>query len=275
MLTSHQRSQFQSHGYCVIPGFKSLAQIERLKVAAQQIIDDFDPVSFPTVFTTHADAEEMDAYFLESGDKVRCFLEAEALDQAGKLRLPKSHAINKIGHAMHDLDPEFEAFARDPRLALVAADLGIEQPLLWQSMYIPKSPEIGGEVNWHQDATYFYTTPQTVTTFWFALDDATVDNGCLWVSKRGPAKLKERFSVHEGCAYKQQLDPQPWPDLDDAVPLEVQAGSLVCFSGLLPHYSAPNRSSEPRHAFTLHVTDAGADYAESNWIQRADVRGFV
>jgi phytanoyl-CoA hydroxylase len=52
----------------------------------------------------------------------------------------------------------------------------------------------------------------------------------------------------------------------------------VCFHGLLPHYSAPNRSSVSRHAFTLHVTDARTEYSERNWIQRDEsfpVRGFA
>jgi len=59
----------------------------------------------------------------------------------------------------------------------------------------------------------------------------------------------------------------------------VQAGTLVVFHGLLPHYSAPNRSAQSRHAYTLHVTDGRcASYAPTNWIQRdasLPVRGFV
>ena len=69
----------------------------------------------------------------------------------------------------------------------------------------------------------------------------------------------------------------PWPDDRVAVPLEAQAGDLVCFHGLLPHYSAPNRSARSRHAYTLHATDARTIYSPANWIQRADdlpVRGF-
>jgi len=59
--------------------------------------------------------------------------------------------------------------------------------------------------------------------------------------------------------------------------VEVSAGTLVVFHGLLPHYSAPNRSSVSRHAYTLHATDAASVYSSKNWLQRtADmpVRGF-
>ena len=48
---------------------------------------------------------------------------------------------------MHDLDPVFAAFSRGPALAELAADLGLVQPQLWQSMYIFKQPGIGGEVS--------------------------------------------------------------------------------------------------------------------------------
>jgi phytanoyl-CoA hydroxylase len=62
-----------------------------------------------------------------------------------------------------------------------------------------------------------------------------------------------------------------------AVPLEAKAGSLVCFHGLLPHYSAPNRSAVSRHAYTLHATDGRTEYSKRNWIQRDaafPARGF-
>ncbi len=74
------------------------------------------------------------------------------------------------------------------------------------------------------------------------------------------------------------LDATPWPSSAHAQPLEVAAGTLVVFHGLLPHYSAPKRSPQSRHAYTLHVTDSQAKYAAHNWLQRdgrLPLRGFV
>jgi phytanoyl-CoA hydroxylase len=276
MLTEAQREQYKRDGYLVLPGFKSSAQIAALRERAAQIVDAFDPAESRSVFTTRE--QRADDWFLGSDNTVRCFFEEEAFDEHGQLRQAKALSINKIGHAMHDLDPVFNAFTRDPRLAAVARDLGMLEPKVWQSMYIFKQPGIGGEVRWHQDATFFDTTPISVTTFWFALEDATIDNGCLWVEPgghRGP--LRERF-VREGQRITmEKLDTTPWPDDSVAVPLECKAGSLVCFHGLLPHYSAPNRSPVSRHAFTLHATDARTEYSPRNWIQRDagfPARGF-
>jgi len=139
----------------------------------------------------------------------------------------------------------------------LAADLGLEQPLLWQSMYIFKQPGVGGEVKWHQDATFLHTDPISVTTFWFALEDAHRQNSCLWVEPGGHrGLLRELFVCNGDRVSMQRLDTTPWPDATRARALPVRAGSLVCFHGLLPHYSAPNRSNQSRHAYSLHVTDA-------------------
>jgi phytanoyl-CoA hydroxylase len=267
MLTQEQRAQYEQDGFIVLPGFKPAHEIAQLRQRAAEIVEAFDPDESRSVFTTRE--QRADDWFLGSDNTVRCFFEEEAFDAEGQLRQAKALSINKIGHAMHDLDPVFERFTRDPKLAAVARDLGLAQAQVWQSMYIFKQPGIGGEVRWHQDATFFETTPISVTTFWFALEDATIDNGCLWVEPgghRGP--LRERFVRIGDQITMEKLDHTPWPDDSVAVPLEAKAGSLVCFHGLLPHYSAPNRSPVSRHAFTLHATDARSEYSPRNWIQR-------
>ena len=279
MLSIDQRTQYTRDGYVVLPGFKSVDEIARLRERAGQIVHAFDPSRNRSIFTTKNQLAATDDYFLRSDNTVRCFFEEEAFGEDGQLRQDKALSINKIGHALHDLDPVFEHFSRDPRLATVARELGLADPKVWQSMYIFKQPGIGGEVHWHQDATFFDTTPVTVTTFWFALEDATIENGCLWVEPgghRGP--LRERF-VRDGDDIRMEtLDATPWPDVSAAVALPARAGSLVCFHGLLPHYSAPNRSPVSRHAYTLHATDGRAAYSPQNWIQRDasfPVRGFI
>ncbi len=262
------RAALEADGFAVLPGFKGAAEIAALRERAAEIVAAFDPAAGSGVFSGTDGRDREDDYFLTSGSTVRCFFEPEAFDAAGALRGPKEQSINKIGHAMHDLDPVFERFSHGPELAEAVREAGIARPLIYQSMYIFKQPHIGGEVRWHQDATYFWTEPQSVLTLWFALEGADRTNGCLWVQRgghRGP--VREQFAVAGGAGKLERLDPAPWPALDEAEPLEVDAGTLVLFHGALPHYSAPNRSARSRHAYTLHVVDAGARYARENWLQ--------
>jgi phytanoyl-CoA hydroxylase len=270
LFTAEQRLAYDRDGFLVLPGFKSTAELAAVRQRAQAIVDAFVPGQETSVFSTRNQALTADAALIASADQVHCFFEEEAFGADGRLQVPQARAINKIGHALHDLDPVFDAFSHGPELAALAAGLGLAQPQVWQSQVIFKQPGIGGEVRWHQDASFFVTRPITVTTFWFALEDAALDNGCLWVEPgghRGP--LREQF-VREGERLRlEPLDGAPWPETANALPLPVPAGTLVVFHGLLPHYSAANRSPRSRMAYTLHVTDAAAEYASANWLQRS------
>ncbi len=253
-------------GFLVVPDFLTAADCDALQARASELVAGFDPGPARSIFSTRDQGHARDRYFLESGGAIRFFFEEEAPDQ-----------LNKIGHALHDLDPVFERVSRQPRLAALARELGLSEPLLLQSMYIFKNPGIGGEVGWHQDATFLHTTPITVTGFWIALDDADRENGCLMAlagAHRGP--LRRRFRHSGGTVVMEEVDPTPWPGIEPTL-IEVRRGTLVVLHGLLPHASSANRSARPRHAYSLHLIDRRASYDADNWLQRPDfpLRGFA
>jgi phytanoyl-CoA hydroxylase len=282
VITADDRACFDRDGFLVLPGFAEPSACAALIARARALVDAFEPPEARSVFTSGEDqARTADAYFLSSGDKIRFFFEAGALDARGALVRDKALAINKIGHALHDLDPTFAAFSRSPRLAALAADLGLVSPLLMQSMYIFKQPHIGGEVVCHQDATYLYTEPLSVVGFWFALEDATIENGAMWALPGGHRQgLKARFKRAGEGVRTDVIDATPWPAFareNGYVPLEAKQGTLVVLHGLLPHLSGANTSDRSRHAYALHVVEAAARYPEDNWLQRGDempARGF-
>ena len=120
-----------------------------------------------------------------------------------------------------------------------------------------------------------YTTPQSCIGFWFALQDATRENGCLWAIP-GRHALRQRFHYQADELVMDTLDATPLP-LAQAVPLEAPAGTLVLLDGLLPHFSGANQSPYSRHAYTLHLIDGACEYSADNWLQRASelpLRGF-
>ena len=276
-LDPAMKSAYLDDGYLLIEGFNSATRCDALMTRAAELVDDFTPNEVATVFSTTSRAHARDSYFAESGDKIRFFFEEDAFGPDGVLKQDKSLSINKLGHAMHDLDPVFDDFSRNPGLARLAADAGLEKPLLLQSMYIFKQPKIGGEVVCHQDSTFLTTDPLSVVGFWFALEDATLDNGCLWaLPGRHKNPIRQRFHYQNGALVTEVLDPAPWT-AEDAVPLEAKKGSLIVLHGQLPHLSGPNRSPVSRQAYTLHVIDGACRYLEDNWLQRdaaMPLRGF-
>ncbi len=279
-LNAQQRKDFDRDGVLVVEGFADPAACRALIRRSHELLEEFEPESI-SVFTTHEQTRTSDDYFLDSGDKVRFFFEEDAFAPDGSLKQAKELSINKIGHALHDLDPLFDDFSRTPELAEVASDVGFDDPRLLQSMYIFKQPSIGGEVTCHQDSTFLYTDPLTCVGFWFALEDATLENGCLWAEPgghRGPLRKRFRRAPEGGTTFD-SLDDAPLPEPGDGklVPLETPAGTLVLLHGQLPHYSGPNRSPKSRHAYSVHLIEGSASYPADNWLQRSDdlpLRGF-
>jgi phytanoyl-CoA hydroxylase len=269
MLNDSQVQAWHRDGFLVVEDFASAADCDRLVARAYDLIDGFDPETV-SVFTTDEQLRTTDDYFLGSGDTIRFFFEAEALAADGRLAVAKRRAINKIGHALHDLDADFDRFSRDSRLAAIAGEIGIAVPLLLQSMVILKPPDIGGEVSAHQDASFLYTEPSSVVGFWFALEDATLENGCLWALPGGHRLgLKRRFRrAGDGVTFD-ELDPAPLPSPPQGyVPLPARKGTLVLLHGFLPHWSAANRSGRSRVAYSLHVIDGKTRYPADNWLRR-------
>jgi phytanoyl-CoA hydroxylase len=277
-LNPDQLSTYERDGFLVLENFVDDQACDRLGARAAELVRDFDPQGVVSIFSTHEQTRTSDDYFLESGDKIRFFFEENAFLPDGTLRQSKEQSINKIGHALHDLDPVFDAFSRMAEIKQIASDLGIGDPLLLQSMYIFKQPRIGGEVTCHQDATFLFTEPLRMVGLWFALEDATIENGCLWAIKGGhKAGLKSRFVRADGGGTRfEVIDDSLWTE-ENLCPLEVKKGTVIVLDGLLPHLSRENTSARSRHAYTLHIIDASARYPESNWLQRSaemPLRGF-
>jgi phytanoyl-CoA hydroxylase len=280
-LTKSQRDAFVEDGFLALPGFVAETDCLALRARAVELAREVtqDASRAPVFRADGASPHQGDDWFLSSGEAIRGFYEQEAFASDGTLRAAAHECLNKLGHAMHDLDASFDAFSRTEKLAAVASSIGMRDPLLLQSMYIFKNPRIGGEVQCHADHTYLWTEPRSVVGFWFAIDDATTENGCMWALPGGhriPVKSRSRLDATRTRTVIDVLDSTPYPT-EGLVPLEAKRGTLILLDGALPHLSGPNRSEHPRHAYTLHAIDGVARYLDDNWLRRERVplRGFA
>lgn len=286
-LSPEQVRTFHEDGFLVIPDALDSGETAGLLQEAYRMLDeDLSLSDHPmTKFSTGETSSHVgDDYFLTSGDKIRFFFEEDAFDATGALTKPKEKAINKIGHYLHELNPEFRRTSLSARNAKIARDLGFHDPRVLQSMVICKQPEIGGRVPPHQDSTFLYTDPPSAVGFWYALEDCTVKNGCLSFAAgshiRSPIKQRfvrtsngtgTEFVENDGKRWPAALEGQDAEDAetrDDQYELaEVKAGTLVLIHGNTMHKSERNSSDKGRMIYTFHVIEGENEYDGRNWLQ--------
>ncbi|XP_077003032.1 phytanoyl-CoA dioxygenase domain-containing protein 1 isoform X1 [Tamandua tetradactyla] len=260
-LSPLQLQKFQEDGFLVLEGFLSAEECVAMRERIGEIVAQMDvPLHCRTEFSTQKEeqlrAQGSTDYFLSSGDKIRFFFEKGVFDK----------------EALHAHDPVFRCVTHSPKIQALARSLGLQMPVVVQSMYIFKQPHFGGEVFPHQDASFLYTEPLgRVLGIWIALEDATLENGCLWfipgshtsgVSRRmvrAPAGLAPgtRFLGSEPAWHNSLFVPTP-----------VQRGALVLIHGEVVHKSEQNLSDHSRQAYTFHLMEAsGTTWNPENWLQ--------
>ena len=159
----------------------------------------------------------------------------------------------RTAHLQH---PIFRMLIHDSRLLdIVEGLLGPELRLIHdQSLYKP--PRTGREVGWHQDNHYFNVAENRTVSVWLALDDTTVENGCMWYLPGQHHKAlphEQLWDTNEKKGFYYAIR-----DLDDssAVPAEVKRGSFAIHHCLMPHCSLKNKTNRPRRGIAMHFMDA-------------------
>jgi phytanoyl-CoA hydroxylase len=125
-----------------------------------------------------------------------------------------------------------------------------------QSMLFVKAPGKAGQ-SWHQDEYYIPTRDQSLVGAWIAIDDATVDNGCLWIIPGRPGHMMKRVSNESSEYADVDTIDVSMVVTSDMIPVEVKSGSAVFFNGYTLHSSRRNKTTDCfRTALVNHYMSA-------------------
>jgi phytanoyl-CoA hydroxylase len=275
-------SAYKDFGFVCLNGFLSREETEALKERANALEREHrerkrEEDEKKTIFTTGEKKQASscsDEYFLNSAGNVSYFYEEK-----------EEETLNKIGHALHDLDDTFKAFSRSEKMKRFLEQLGLLKPTPVQSMIIFKNARCGGEVVPHQDDTFLRTGPEKSTVgVWVALEKCTVENGCLRALPRSHLNgtRKRMFVNHEEVERKVQFSDEGEGEeieykIEEFVPLTVDAGTLVFLHGENVHWSLANTSEKNRLAYSVHYVEGGKEscvWLKDNWLQRPETFPF-
>ena len=255
LLTDEQVRFFVENGYLIVPKLISPEEVEELRQDTVRVArGEYPCKSIPPAPQALTDDEVL-------------------------------HTILCI-HMPHYISPVMAAYVQHPKICGILSQITAAHLPYWdgsvkcmQSMLFVKPPAFQGQA-WHQDEIYIPTRDRSLVGAWIALDDATIENGCLWVVPG---------SHRSGYLYPQR--PHDNPDEFDfagesfgfdesaEIPVEVPMGSLVFFNGYLLHRSRKNRGSVYRRVLVNHYMNAWSllpwSLKEGETIAGADRRNVI
>ena len=171
-------------------------------------------------------------------------------------------AVRKINQCA-ERDEVFLVHAKNPRILDVVESLIGPDIKLFGSQCFMKPPG-GIEKPYHQDSAYFFIEPRALVTCWTALDDVTLQNGCLWVIPG--SHLGELLDHDQPWKVGERVDMQVRDEQiqdSEEVPIELSEGSCSFHHSMLLHRSGANRSDKPRRGLAIHYMSARSRWTDS------------
>ncbi|QDS76620.1 hypothetical protein FKW77_007823 [Venturia effusa] len=274
---------WRENGYLVIPDAiaKSTcsALVNDVEDIAARLFDDKEDVIVHTY-----DPKGNDEFVSPCGKVI-----ASLTQDAAKPNIPPLQRLQRLGCGIHTKLPLFRTQILNTQNTLLATQLGYKDPRITQSIIIVKPARAGAKVVPHQDGGSSFTDPPSATTFWFALQDTTAENGCLEVAA-GSHRTEplRRRCTRDARGFVKFVDPgrdifAAVEGVDDSTlpvrgkdgeylytKLQVKAGSLVLMHGNLLHKSDANRSDLHRVAFNFNIVEGGLEWRKDNYLQPCD-----
>ncbi|KAL8751116.1 MAG: hypothetical protein Q9199_006637 [Rusavskia elegans] len=264
-LTHDQYEFYARNGYVILPNALAVNEVSELLDEAHRVIADISKRG-----------EGYPQYDASGGELAtpspvgRVLARYETANST--VFEPTDAPIARLGCSIHQHLPSFRTITHSAFHRSIAKTLDYTIPLVTQSQLITKPAHVGSRINPHQDGSSSFTDPPSALTFWYALEDAFIDNGCLLVAPGShltePLKQRLAKGVQDRRPEFIQLRKPVWAknSVDsgndvhhrreyDYLPLEVKKGTLVLCHGNLMHASGANRSEKGRMAYVFTIID--------------------
>ena len=223
MLSPAQIDQFNTRGFCVLERAMSPQQLSSVRAAADELVK------------ASVNGEPYPPSYLREGETYG------AINKSSRLFFS-----NRCEHF-----PGFEGFVKGELVAAIARDLLGPNVFLFNEQVVVKAPRHGDSFAWHQDSGYVRFKHRAFLTLWCALDDATRDNGTVYLIPRDFRK-ETTVSTHEWEENGSNL--VGYRGTEHGEMIEVAAGSIVAFSSLTMHRTGANNTDRPRRALVCQYT---------------------
>ena len=300
------KKDFQQNGIATIENFlpenECQKYLDEMKKILKQLQEEKKIVKtgFVTDFSDH-NPSKGDPYvekLWKSSETIDYFFEPNVFDgETGQLKegLEFENAICKVGHALHMKNQVFYDLIWSEKCKNLFKDLEWENPRVPQSMYIFKSPKYGSPAPPHRDGSFLYnpkididekgerdfTAGENIIGLWLALEDADLENSCLWAVPGSHLQTESRQDTLPRRSYRKNgvmVDEGTDEDHPESAwkPLPVKKGTLVLIHGAVLHKSKPNLSDRSRQIVTWHCIEGGkgCKWSEGNWQQLEDKSGL-
>jgi phytanoyl-CoA hydroxylase len=251
-LSTDQIEFYRENGYVVIEDFLDTGETEHLRrILTEAVAARGEAVLPKDYFADQTGAEHRAVSGMRSNDDRRQLLSAFYKRRPSWVRM-LAQTMN-----LWQTDERVRQFSLDPRLGRVACELGdLDGVRLWHDQTLVKPPW-GDPTGWHLDTPAFAFTHPGTSTFWIALVDTDLRNGCMHYVP-GSHKLRLMTTGNWRLDGLRLLNPE-W-EFVDPVPCPARAGTLVVHNGFTAHGAGANMTPAPRPALSITWLPFGATF---------------
>ena len=239
-LTQNQIQHFQTNGFVVIEDFLTPEELEKWRIAVTEAVKERKGLKMP-------------------GKDVQVGMDDGINEDAGYFSKVFDQLLN-----LWQTNDKVKEIMLDERIGKMAAQLsGADGIRIWHDQALFKRPW-ANPTSWHLDTPFWSFSDRRALSIWVALDDATLENGCLYFI---PASFKETTFVNKGIGKNMDGIFEAYPQFAQVVSVSapMKAGSCSFHNGLTIHGAGANMTSGHRRAMTCaYMPDGNIFNGEPN-----------